>query len=37
LVNRIKVGTRSDKGLTWSLWNAWRIMPSLIRIVHYQA
>jgi hypothetical protein len=23
LVNRIKVGTRNDKGLIWSLWNAW--------------
>jgi hypothetical protein len=32
-----KVGTRNDKGLIWSLWNAWQIMPSLIRIGHYQA
>jgi hypothetical protein len=37
LVNRIKVGTRNDKGLIWSLWNAWQIMPSSIRIGHYQA
>jgi hypothetical protein len=37
LVNRIKVGTSNDKGLIWSLWNAWRIMPSSIRIGHYQA
>jgi hypothetical protein len=20
---KIKVGTRNDKGLIWSLWNAW--------------
>jgi hypothetical protein len=37
LVNRIKGGTKSDRGLIWSLWNAWRIMPSSIRIGHYQA
>jgi hypothetical protein len=37
LVNRIKVGTRNNKGLIWSLWNAWRIVPSSIRIEHYQA
>jgi hypothetical protein len=37
LINRIKVGTRNDKGLIWSLWNAWRIMPSSIRLGHYQA
>jgi hypothetical protein len=37
LVNRIKVGTRNDKGLIWSLWNAWQIMPSSIRIGHYKA
>jgi hypothetical protein len=37
LVNRIKVGTRNDKGLIWSLWNDWWIMPSSIRIGHYQA
>jgi hypothetical protein len=27
----------NDKGLTWSLRNAWWIMPSSIRIGHYQA
>jgi hypothetical protein len=37
LVYRIKVGTRSDKGLIWTLWNAWRVMPFSIRIGHYQA
>jgi hypothetical protein len=37
LVNRVKVGTRNDKGLILSLWNAWRIMPSSIRIGHYRA
>jgi hypothetical protein len=36
LVYSIKVGTRNDKGLIWSLWNAYWIMPSLIRIGHYQ-
>jgi hypothetical protein len=30
LVNRIKVGTRNDKGLIQSLWNPWQIMPSSI-------
>jgi hypothetical protein len=34
---RIKVGTRNDKGLIWSLWNAWRNVASSIRIGHYQA
>jgi hypothetical protein len=37
LVNSIKVGTRNDQGLIWILWNVWRIMPSSIRIGHYQA
>jgi hypothetical protein len=36
-VNRIKVGTRNDKGLIWSLWIAWQVMPFSIRIGHYQA
>jgi hypothetical protein len=34
LVNRIKVRTRNDKGLIWSVWNAWRITPYSIRIGH---
>jgi hypothetical protein len=37
LVNRIKIKTMNDKGLIWSLWNAWWIIPFLIRIGHYQA
>jgi hypothetical protein len=37
LANSIKVGTRNGKGLIWSLWNAWQIMPYSIRIGHYQA
>jgi hypothetical protein len=37
MVNRIKVGTRNDKGLIWSLWNAGCVMPFSIRIGHYQA
>jgi hypothetical protein len=37
MVNRIKVGTRNDKSLIWSLWNAWWVMPFSIRIGHYQA
>jgi hypothetical protein len=35
MVNRIKVGTRNDKGLIWSLWNTSWIMPFFIRIGHY--